>query len=96
MRRYRDSLGTLLPISIIVFVVWYLGREGVPVDGVLAADAIVRAEVQMDLMKLITITERSTGYVDGMARVVLHGEHNAVAGVRQHTVDSVLVQVKLL
>lgn len=67
-----------------------------PVDGVLAADAIVRAEVQMNLVKLITITERSARYIDGMASVVLHGEHDAVAGVCQYTVDSVFVQVKRL
>lgn len=66
------------------------------IDGVLAADAIVRAEVQMNLVKLITITERTAGNVDGMARVVLHGEHDTVAGVRQYAVDSVLVQMKRL
>jgi len=66
------------------------------VDGVLAAGAIIHAKVQMNLMKLITITERAAGDVDGMTRIVLHGEHDAVPGVRQNAVDPVLVQVKRL
>jgi len=66
------------------------------IDGVLAADAIIRAEVQMNLVKLITITERTTGDIDGMAGVVLHSEHNTMAGVRQYAVDSVLIQMKRL
>lgn len=66
------------------------------VDGVLTADAIVRAEVQMNLVKLITITERTAGNVDGMAGIVLHGEHDAMAGIRQYAIDSVLVQMKRL
>lgn len=74
----------------------YLGGKGVSVDGVLATGAIVHAKVQMNLVKLITITERTTGDVDGVARVVFHGEHDAVPGVGQNTVDSVLVQVKRL
>lgn len=61
------------------------------IDGVLAADAIVRAEVQMNLVKLITITERTAGDVDGMTGVVLHGKHHAVSSVRQYAVNSVLV-----
>lgn len=67
-----------------------------PIDGMLAADAIIRAEVQMNLVELITITERTPGYVDGMAGVVLHGEHHAVTGVCQYAVDSVLIQMKRL
>lgn len=66
------------------------------INGVLAATAIVHAKVQMNLVKLITITERAAGDVDGVTRVVLHGEHDAVSGVRQNTVNSVLVQVKRL
>lgn len=61
------------------------------INGVLAADAIVRAEVQVNLVKLITITERTAGNVDGMTSVVLHGKYDAVSGVRQHTINSVLV-----
>lgn len=90
----RNSLNVLF--RFIIFVVSYLGRERVSIDGVLAADAIVRAEVQMNLVKLITITERTAGDVDGMASVVLHGEHDAMTGVRQNAVDSVLVQMKRL
>lgn len=74
----------------------YLGGEGVPVDGVLAAGAVVRAEVQMNLVKLVTVAQRAARDVDGMAGVVLHGEHDAVPGVGQHPVDSVLVQMKRL
>lgn len=66
------------------------------VDRVLAADTVVRAEVQMNLVKLITVTEWTAGDIDGMAGVVFHGEHDTVAGVRQHAVDSVLVQMKRL
>lgn len=74
----------------------YLGGKGVPVDGVLAAYAIVHAKMEMYLVKLITITERATGDINGMTGVVLYGEHDAVPGVRQHAIDSVLVQMKRL
>jgi len=47
-------------------------------------------------VKLITITERTAGDVDGMASVVFHGEYDAMAGVCQYTVNSVLVQMKRL
>lgn len=66
------------------------------IDGVLATGPIVQSEVQMDLVELITITERSPRYVNRMSRVVVHREHHAVTSVRQNTPDPVLVQMKRL
>lgn len=50
----------------------------------------------MNFMKLITITERTARDIDRMTSVVLHGEHDTVPGIRQDTIDPVLVQVKWL
>lgn len=61
-----------------------------------AAYAIVQAKMEMNFVKLITITERTAGDINGMTGVVLYGEHDAVPGVRQHAIDSVLVQMKRL
>lgn len=94
MSERKRSRGTLL--NILSPFVSYLGGECVSIDRVLAADTIVRAEVQMNLVELITITERTAGDIDGMAGVVFHGEYDTVAGVRQYTVDSVLVQMERL
>jgi len=83
-------------IIVIIISIIYLSGKGVSIDSVLAADAIVHAEVQMNFMELVTIAERTAGDIDRMAGVVLHGEHDAVSGIRQYTVDSVLIQMKRL
>lgn len=64
------------------------------IDGMLAAGPIVQPKVQMNLVELITIAERSTRYVNGMTSVIVHREHHTVASVGQNTSNLVLVQVK--
>lgn len=65
-----------------------------PVHGVLASGPIVQSKMQMYLVELVPITQRAARYVDRVARVVVHGEHHAVASVCQHTAHPVLVHVK--
>lgn len=74
----------------------HLGGKAVAVDGVLAAGVIHEPVVQVYLVELVAIAERPAGYVDGLPRVVVDGEDDAVAGVAQDPGDLVLVQVQRL
>ncbi|KZC08057.1 hypothetical protein WN55_09120, partial [Dufourea novaeangliae] len=96
--RYRsiNAASDKAPKVLIIFRCTYLRRKRMSIDSVLAPGSIVQAEVQMDLVELITVAQRTVRYVHGMTRVVVHREDNAVPGVRQYTGDFVLVQMQRL
>lgn len=64
------------------------------INGVLASQAIHQAIMQVNLVKLVPVAQRTTGYVNGLPRVlVVDREYDAVARVGQGAADLVLVQV---
>lgn len=71
-----------------------LGWEGIAVDGVFAPRPIVEAVVQMYLVELVAVAERTARNIDWMTSVVIDREHHAVAGVGEDTADPVLVQMQ--
>lgn len=62
----------------------------------LAAGVVVHAVVYVYLVELIAIAQGPTRYVYQLASVIVDAEDNAVAGVGQHAVHLVLVDVQEL
>lgn len=62
----------------------HLARKTVSVDVVLAALAVLRAVVNVNLLELIAIGERTARDVDVLLGVLVNAKHQRLAGVVQH------------